>query len=251
MLLLKLYRCSPSSSSSLLVIAYRLALSAPLPALNVLGLLLQYRSALDASLSLRYSCREGICGSCALALNGSNALACLSFHTASDGALHADTRLHTAPPRGRLLQLRSLAVAPLLHHAVLHDLVVDWLLLYASFSAVRPWLISSFSTASSHSYSAASRCSRSLLEAHYECILCACCNASCPSYWWHAGAYAGPAILLQSLRWLLSYSSASSSIALLHKAQLAKCHSILACSFACPKGLMPAYAIVALQLLSS
>ena len=181
MLLLKLYRCSPLASSSLLVIAYRLASTASLPALNVLSLLLQYRSSLDASLSLRYSCREGICGSCALALNGSNALACLSFYTASDRASLTNARLHSSPLRSSLPQLSSLAVLPLLHHAVLHDLVVDWLLLYASFSAVRPWLVTSMATSSS-SHSAASKCSRSLLEAHYECILCACCNASCPSY---------------------------------------------------------------------
>lgn len=195
MLLLKLYRSSSITSSSLLVTAY--ALDAPAPALNVLGLLLQYRSSLDASLSLRYSCREGICGSCALAINGANALACLSFYDA--GLALGSTSLSSSQARSPYLTSSSLAIMPLLHHAVLKDLVADWLLLYASFSAIRPWLLTS-SNALALDDSLATKTSRSLLEAHYECILCACCNASCPSYWWHAGAYAGPAILLQSLR---------------------------------------------------
>ena len=119
-----------------------------------LTVLLVYRSDIDPSLSLRFSCREGICGSCAVLINGRPGLACLHWLQRHD----------------------LLAVSPLSHFAVVRDLVVDLTVLYGQYALVRPWLAYDAATVGSVAH-------RVLLEGHYECILCCTCVSGCPSYW--------------------------------------------------------------------
>lgn len=161
MLLVKLYRFNANLALGFPLVLI-VALNGSAPRLNVLSALLLYRSYLDASLCLRYSCREGICGSCALNIDGANRLGCLCFLELGQNVLVSPL---------------VLSILPITHHLVLKDLVPDLMLFYAQYSAAQPWLLDA-----SNARVLSSVGLRKLLDAHYECILCACCNASCPSY---------------------------------------------------------------------
>nr|WGW14663.1 succinate dehydrogenase subunit 2 [Chroodactylon ornatum] len=190
----------------------------------ILSTLIVARAA-DSTVSLRYSCREGICGSCAISTNGRLVLACL-YYTESKYTI----------------------CAPMQHMTIVRDLVPDLAVLYTAHRAIRPWL------ANQEQQRAEQRIitqrARALIETHFECVLCGACLGACPSYWWHSGSYAGPAVLLQHLRWRLESSTKSRDELYLSESRAAQgCHSILACTRACPKGLNPANAVRAIHIL--
>lgn len=195
----------------------------------LLSILLVARAA-DSTVSLRYSCREGICGSCAISTNGRLVLACLHF-----------------------ISNRATVCAPMQHMSIIRDLVPDLSVLYTAHVAIRPWRAN---IEHSQEQRIITQRARALIETHFECVLCGACLGACPSYWWHSGSYAGPAVLLQYLRWRLergieSIQSIESREELnITKSRAAEaCHSILACTRACPKGLNPANAVKAIHIL--
>lgn len=181
----------------------------------------------DESLSFRRSCREGVCGSDAMNINGRNGLACI-------------TRLKDlAEP----IILRPLPGMP-----VIRDLIVDLTSFYTQYRAVRPWLIDKDPQPEvEHRQSPADR---EQLDGLYECILCACCTTSCPSFWWNPDQFLGPAALLQSYRFLQDsrdQDTGSRLDDLEDPYRLFRCHTIMNCTDVCPKGLDPARAIAGIK----
>ncbi|KAB2845902.1 MAG: succinate dehydrogenase iron-sulfur subunit, partial [Hyphomicrobiaceae bacterium] len=146
----------------------------------VLDALIKIKNEIDPTLAFRRSCREGICGSCSMNIDGTNTLACLKLTEDVKGAV---------------------TIYPLPHMPVVKDLVPDLSNFYAQHRSVEPWL----KTASPEPQVewAQSKEQREKLDGLYECILCACCSTSCPSYWWNSERYLGPAVLLQAYRWVI------------------------------------------------
>jgi len=184
----------------------------------------------DPSLTFRRSCREGICGSCAMNISGTNGLACLEKI--------ADV----------VDDKRTVRIYPLPHMKVLRDLVPDMNNFYEQHKSVRPWLHLTAEQEKSNKEVPQSKADRKQLDGLYECILCACCSTSCPSYWWAGDKdYLGPAVLLQAYRWLVDSRDQAKEerIKFLTEVEgkVYKCHTILNCTRACPKGLNPAKAI--------
>ena len=193
----------------------------------VLDALMKIKNEQDPTLAFRRSCREGICGSCAMNIDGANGLACLQPIAAVKGAV----RLY-----------------PLPHMHVVKDLVPDLTGFYAQLQIVTPWLKTD-SPAPDKEWRQTPE-ERHLLDGLYECILCACCTTSCPSYWWNGERYLGPAALLQAYRWLID--SRDEAIgdrldALEDPFRLYRCHTIMNCTKVCPKGLNPAKAIAEIK----
>ena len=186
----------------------------------VLDALIDIKNKLDPTLSFRRSCREGICGSCAMNINGKNGLACLTPVTS------------------------KMTIYPLPHMKVVRDLVPDMRNFYKQYKEIKPWLISKkadFQTEHLQSIE-----DRKKLDGMYECILCACCSTSCPSYWWNGDEYLGPAVLMQAYRWIEDSRDQNTDDRLHYvddAMKLYKCKSIMNCTNACPKGLNPAKAI--------
>ena len=186
----------------------------------VLDALIDIKNKLDPTLSFRRSCREGICGSCAMNINGKNGLACLTPVTS------------------------KMTIYPLPHMKVVRDLVPDMRNFYKQYKEIKPWLISNkadFQTEHLQSIE-----DRKKLDGMYECILCACCSTSCPSYWWNGDEYLGPAVLMQAYRWIEDSRDQNTDDRLNYvddAMKLYKCKSIMNCTNACPKGLNPAKAI--------
>lgn len=192
--------------------------------LMVLDILILIKNNQDSSLTFRRSCREGICGSCSMNINGSNTLACLKT---------CDFSLNS-----------FITIYPLPHMYIIKDLVSDLTNFYNQYRLIKPWLVKR--RQSSNTEYLQSKLDRFELDGLYECILCACCSSSCPSYWWNYDKYLGPAILLQSYRWLIDsrdFDTTKRLNFLNNKFRLFKCHSILNCSNTCPKNLNPAKAI--------
>lgn len=182
----------------------------------------------DSSLSLRRSCREGICGSCAMNVDGTNNLACLS-------KVDRDVS-------------KTLRVSPLPHMFVVKDLVVDMSQFFAQHAEVKPWLITKHDMPGVETPQ--SKADRSQLDGLYECILCACCSTSCPSYWWNSDKYLGPAALLQAYRWIVDSRDEATEERLQNlddAYKLFRCKTIMNCSTVCPKGLNPGKAIAKLK----
>jgi succinate dehydrogenase iron-sulfur subunit len=189
----------------------------------VLDGLIWIKNKVDATLTFRRSCREGVCGSCAMNIDGINTLACT----------HAIDEAR-APVR----------IYPLPHQPVVKDLVPDLSNFYAQHASTEPWLKTT-SPAPDKEWPQ-SHDDRAKLDGLYECILCACCSTGCPSYWWNSERFLGPAALLQSYRWLADSrdEAAGERLDQLEDPfRLYRCHTILNCSKACPKGLNPAKAI--------
>ncbi len=189
----------------------------------VLDILIRIKNAIDSTLTFRRSCREGICGSCAMNINGVNTLACI----APVDDLRGDIRIY-----------------PLPHMSVIKDLVSDMSQFYAQYASVKPWLQSDSPTTDQERLQSES--DREKLDGLYECILCACCSTSCPSYWWNGDRYLGPAALLQAYRWIADSrdDAAGERLDELDDAfKLYRCHTIMNCTNTCPKGLNPARAI--------
>jgi succinate dehydrogenase / fumarate reductase iron-sulfur subunit len=191
----------------------------------VLDALIKMKSEQDSSLTFRRSCREGICGSCAMNIDGSNTLAC----TKSIDDCKSNV----------------VKIFPLPHMPVIKDLVPDLTLFYAQYKSIKPWLQAS-EPMNPHKEREQSQEERKQLDGLYECILCACCSTSCPSYWWNSDKYLGPAILLQAQRWIVDSrdeATAQRLDELEDPFKLYRCHTIMNCTQACPKGLNPAKAI--------
>ena len=190
----------------------------------VLDALIKIKNEIDPTLTFRRSCREGICGSCSMNMNGKNGLACT---TAMDD-LKGEIR-----------------VTPLPHMEVIKDLVPDFSTFYAQYASIRPWL-QTVTTTPSGKERLQSPEQREKLDGLYECILCACCSTACPSYWWNSDKFLGPAILLQAYRWLADSRDEMSGERLDQLEdpfRLYRCHTIMNCANVCPKGLNPAKAI--------
>ena len=195
----------------------------------VLDALVHIKNHEDNTLAFRRSCREGICGSCAMNINGKNSLACLTP-----------------------LEERN-SIFPLPHMKVIRDLVVDMKDFYRQYSEIKPWLHSEQPT-ESHSENIQSPEDRKKLDGMYECILCACCSTSCPSYWRNFGEYIGPAVLMQAFRWIEDSRDTNTLEQLRYvddAMKLWKCKGIYNCTNTCPKGLNPALAIGKLKKLTS
>jgi succinate dehydrogenase / fumarate reductase, iron-sulfur subunit len=189
----------------------------------VLDALIWIKSKVDSTLTFRRSCREGVCGSCAMNIDGTNTLACTK---------------HMDDIKG------SVKIYPLPHLPVVKDLVPDMSSFYDQHASIEPWLQTQ--TPAPEKEWLQSPEDRAKLDGLYECILCACCSTSCPSYWWNSERYLGPAVLLQAYRWIID-SRDEATGERLDKVEdpfrLYRCHTILNCAKACPKGLNPAKAI--------
>ncbi len=193
----------------------------------VLDALLWIKNNVDSTLTLRRSCREGVCGSCAMNIDGMNTLACTKGMDEIDGAVK---------------------VYPLPHMPVVKDLVPDLSMFYAQQAFIEPWLQTE--TPAPEKEWRQSHEDREKLDGLYECILCACCSTACPSYWWNSERYLGPAALLQARRWLVD-SRDEATGERLDKLEdpfrLYRCHTIMNCAQTCPKGLNPAKAIAEIK----
>jgi succinate dehydrogenase / fumarate reductase iron-sulfur subunit len=189
----------------------------------VLDALLYIKNEIDSTLTFRRSCREGICGSCAMNIDGTNTLACTKAIGEVKGAVK---------------------VYPLPHMPVVKDLVPDLTHFYAQYASIEPWLKTT--TTPPDRERLQSKEERAALDGLYECILCACCSTSCPSYWWNSERYLGPAILLQAYRWIADSRDEATGERLDNLEdpfRLYRCHTIMNCTKTCPKGLNPARAI--------
>jgi succinate dehydrogenase (ubiquinone) iron-sulfur subunit len=204
----------------------------------VLDALIKIKNEADPTLTFRRSCREGVCGSCAMNMDGKNGLACT-------------TRINTSLGS-------AMKIYPLPHTYVVKDLVPDLSQFYAQHKYVEPFLkrrrdieSEGNSAVGKESYLQSPE-DRNKLDGFYECILCACCSTSCPSYWWNSDQYLGPAALLQAYRWIIDSRDEYQRERLARLQDhhsVFKCHAILNCSAACPKGLHPAKAIADIKQL--
>ena len=219
----KIYRWNPDDSANPRVDTYEVDLDQCGP--MVLDALIKIKNEIDPTLTFRRSCREGICGSCAMNIDGGNTLACTK---AIDECGKKDVPIY-----------------PLPHMPVIKDLVPDLSHFYAQYASIKPWLRTQ-SAAPASGERLQSKEDRAKLDGLYECILCACCSTSCPSYWWNGDRYLGPAILLQAYRWIIDSRDEDTGARLDELEdpfKLYRCHTIMNCARTCPKGLNPAKAI--------
>lgn len=192
----------------------------------VLDALIKIKDEMDSSVAFRRSCREGVCGSCSMNISGRNALACV-------------TPIAEVAPGATTVK-----IYPLPHLPVVKDLVGDLTHFYAQYASIEPWLKNTEVPPEQEHLQTKQQ--RAELNGLYECILCACCSTSCPSYWWTSERYLGPATLLQAYRWIADSRDNQTGErldALADPFKLYRCHTIMNCTAACPKGLNPAQAI--------
>ena len=190
----------------------------------VLDALIHIKNEVDSTLAFRRSCREGVCGSCAMNVDGTNTLACTKAISDIAGPVK---------------------VYPLPHMPVAKDLVPNMTTFYAQYASIKPW-IQTQTPAPAGRERLQSREERAKLDGLWECILCACCSTSCPSYWWNGERYLGPAVLLQAYRWIVDSRDEATGERLDNLEdpfRLYRCHTIMNCTQTCPKGLNPAKAI--------
>jgi succinate dehydrogenase / fumarate reductase, iron-sulfur subunit len=195
----------------------------------ILDALIKIKNEVDATLTFRRSCREGICGSCSMNIDGVNTLACTKFIDEVKG----DVRIY-----------------PLPHLPVIKDLVPDLTHVFAQYASIEPWLKSE--TPPPEGERLQSPEERERLDGLWECILCFCCTTSCPSYWWNGERYLGPAVLLQAHRWLSDSRDEATGERLDQLEdpfRLYRCHTIMNCTRTCPKGLNPAKSIAEIKKL--
>ncbi|CAK7567148.1 MAG: succinate dehydrogenase complex, subunit B [Sporothrix epigloea] len=223
----KIYRWSPDSPSEKpRMDTFTLDLNKTGP--MMLDALIRIKNEQDPTLTFRRSCREGICGSCAMNINGVNTLACLCRIPTDN----TETKIY-----------------PLPHTYVVKDLVPDLTLLYKQYKSIKPYLQRDTPAPDGLEFRQ-SKEDRKKLDGLYECILCFCCSTSCPSYWWNSEEYLGPAVLLQSFRWLADSrdeKKAERKQAFENSMSLYRCHTILNCTRTCPKGLNPGRAIAEIK----
>jgi succinate dehydrogenase / fumarate reductase, iron-sulfur subunit len=224
----RIYRFDPSSGEKPRIDNYPVDLDRCGP--MVLDALLKIKNEVDSTLSFRRSCREGICGSCAMNIDGVNTLAC----TKAIDECRGDVKLF-----------------PLPHMPVIKDLVPDLTNFYAQYAAVKPWL-QTRTPAPPDAERLQSKDDQEKVDGPSACILCACCSTSCPSYWWNSDRYLGPAALLAAYRWIVDSRDEATGErldALDDPFRLYRCHTIMNCTEACPKDLNPARAIAEIKKL--
>ncbi len=224
----KIYRWSPDDDANPRTDTSEVDLGSCGP--MVLDALIKIKNEVDPTLTFRRSCREGICGSCAMNIDGTNTLACICAISSCDKA--------------------EVPVYPLPHMPVVKDLVPDLTHFYAQHASIRPWLRTQSPTPTKERLQ--SPADRKKLDGLYECILCACCSTACPSYWWNGDRYLGPAILLQAYRWIIDSRDEDTGARLDELEdpfKLYRCHTIMNCTRTCPKGLNPAKAIAEIKKL--
>ncbi len=223
----RVYRWDPDTGEQPRMDTYEVDADACGP--MVLDIIIRIKNAIDSTLAFRRSCREGICGSCAMNIDGVNTLACTQPAEAIKGAI---------------------TIYPLPHLSVVKDLVADMSRFYAQYASIKPWLQADSPAPTPARERLQSEAEREKLDGLYECILCACCSTSCPSYWWNSEKYLGPATLLQAYRWIADSRDQATDERLdqLDDAfKLYRCHTIMNCTKTCPKGLNPAQAIARIK----
>lgn len=223
----RVYRWNPDDNKNPRIDTYEVDTTACGP--MVLDALINIKDQIDQTLTFRRSCREGVCGSCAMNIDGANTLAC----TKSIEDIRGDVKVY-----------------PLPHLEVVKDLVADLSHFYAQYASVKPWLQTV--TPEPQAEWKQSHEDREKIDGLYECILCACCSTSCPSYWWNGDRYLGPAALLQAYRWIVDSRDEMTGERLDNLEdpfRLYRCHTIMNCTQTCPKGLNPAKAIAKIKLL--
>jgi len=224
----KVYRYDPSTGENPSIDTYHIDMDNCGP--MVLDALLKIKDEVDATVSLRRSCREGICGSCSMNIDGRNTLACTKAIDEIEG---------------------DVTVYPLPHQPVVKDLVSDLTNFYAQYASVEPWMKSD-TPAPPDRERLQSVEDRKQLDGLYECILCACCSTSCPSYWWNSDRFLGPAALLNAYRWISDSRDDATGDRLDELEdpfKLYRCHTIMNCTDSCPKDLNPAKAIAKIKKL--
>ena len=217
----KIYRWDPDSGENPRLDTFEVDLDKCGP--MVLDALIKIKDEIDSTLTFRRSCREGVCGSCAFNVDGTNTLACIK----SIDDIKGDVKIY-----------------PLPHMPVVKDLVADLSVPYAQYRSIEPWLQADTPPPTGERLQSPEE--RAELDGLWECVLCFCCQTSCPSYWWNGDRYLGPAILLQSYRWIAD-SRDEATGERLDKLddpfKLFRCHTIMNCTSTCPKGLNPGQAI--------
>jgi succinate dehydrogenase / fumarate reductase iron-sulfur subunit len=222
----KVYRYDPDTGANPRMDTYDVDMDNCGP--MVLDVLIKIKNEIDPTLTFRRSCREGICGSCAMNIDGGNTLAC--------------TKGCAEVKKGEV------TIYPLPHMPVVKDLVPDLTHFYAQLASIEPWLKADSAPPTRERLQ--SEEDRAKLDGLYECILCACCSTSCPSYWWNGERYLGPAVLLQAARFIHDSRDEATGErldALEDPFKLYRCHTIMNCTRTCPKGLNPAKAIAEIK----
>lgn len=222
----KIYRYDPETGENPRIDSFEIDTAQCGP--MVLDALIKIKNEVDPTLTFRRSCREGICGSCSMNIDGKNTLACIKPISEVKG---------------------DIKIYPLPHLEVVKDLVPDLGTFYKQYESVKPWLQSK-SEPAGQKERLQSEEDRAKLDGLTECILCACCSTSCPSYWWNGDRYLGPAVLLQAYRWIVDSRDEAKSERLSElddTFKLYRCHTIMNCATACPKGLNPAKAIAGIK----
>ena len=222
----RIYRFDPESGENPRVDTYEVDMASCGP--MVLDALIKIKNEIDPTLTFRRSCREGICGSCAMNIDGLNTLACTRANEDIKG---------------------TIKIYPLPHMPVVKDLVPDLTDFYAQYASVKPWL-QTRTPAPPDRERLQSKEDQEKINTPSACILCACCSTSCPSYWWNSDRFLGPAALLQAYRWIVDSRDEMTGERLddLDDAfRLYRCHTILNCTQACPKDLNPGKAIAEIK----
>jgi succinate dehydrogenase / fumarate reductase iron-sulfur subunit len=223
----KVYRWDPDGGETPRLDTYQVDMETCGP--MVLDALIKIKNEIDATLTFRRSCREGVCGSCAMNIDGTNTLACTKYISDVTG----DVRIY-----------------PLPHMPVVKDLVPDLNQAYAQYASIEPWLKTTSPPPGRERLQSPEE--RERLDGLWECILCFCCTTSCPSYWWNGDRYLGPAILLQAYRWIADSRDEATGErldGLEDPFRLYRCHTIMNCTRTCPKSLNPAKAIAEIKKL--
>ena len=222
----RIYRFDPDSGAGPRIDTFELDPKSCGP--MVLDGLIQLKSVVDSTLTFRRSCREGICGSCAMNINGVNRLACT-------------TAMHDLG--------NDIKVYPLPHMHVVKDLVPDLTNFYAQYASVKPWL-QTRTPGPPDRERLQTKEEQEKIDSPAACILCACCSTSCPSYWWNSDRFLGPAALLAAYRWIIDSRDEATGERLDQLEdpfRLYRCHTIMNCTDACPKDLNPARAIAEIK----
>ena len=222
---LRIYRYDPETKANPRLDSYTIDTQDCGP--MVLDALIKIKNEVDPTLTFRRSCREGVCGSCAMNIAGSNTLACTKAMSDVSG---------------------TIKIYPLPHMPVVKDLVPDLTNFYAQYAAIEPHLKNKTPAPAKEWLQSPE--DRARLDGLYECILCACCSTSCPSYWWNPERFLGPAALLQAARWLTDSRDEYTGERLDELEdpfRLYRCHTIMNCATVCPKGLNPAQAIAGIK----
>ena len=217
----KIYRYDPDLGENPRTDTYEVDLDSCGP--MVLDALIKIKNEMDSTVTFRRSCREGVCGSCAMNVDGTNTLSCIKAIDEIKG---------------------DAAIYPLPHMEVVKDLVPDLKNAYAQYTSIEPWLKTK--TPPPDRERLQSTEDRAKLDGLWECVLCFCCSTSCPSYWWNSDRYLGPATLLQSYRWIVDSRDEETGERLDYLEdpfRLFRCHTIMNCTNTCPKHLNPAQAI--------